>query len=47
MQELLGHKDKYIGRRVWTILKGDTFRIECGNEVIAHLKLRPTLPRDG
>jgi len=27
--------DRYIGRRVWTILKGDTLRIECGQEVIA------------
>lgn len=27
--------DRYIGRRVWTVLKGDTLRIECNREVIA------------
>jgi len=27
--------DRYIGRRVWTILKGETLRIEYGKELIA------------
>jgi transposase InsO family protein len=27
--------DHYIGRRVWTVLRGDTLRIEWGKEVIA------------
>lgn len=32
--------DRYIGRRVWTLLKGDTLRIESGKEVIASHRIR-------
>jgi len=42
--------DPYIGRRVWTILKGETLRIECGKEVIARYRIKTdylkALPRD-
>ncbi len=42
--------DRYIGRRVWTLLKGDTLRIECGKEIIASYQLRTdylnAMPRD-
>jgi len=27
--------DRYIGRRVWTLLRGDRLTIECNREVIA------------
>jgi len=30
----------YIGRRVWTILKGETLRIESGKEVIARYRIK-------
>jgi len=32
--------DKYIGRRVWTRLKGHTLAIECGGEIIARHKIK-------
>lgn len=32
--------DPYIGRRVWTILRGDTLRIESGKEVIASYQVK-------
>lgn len=32
--------DKYIGRRVWTRLKGYTLAIECGGEIIAKHKIK-------
>ncbi len=32
--------DRYIGRRVWTILKGDTLRIECNRELIAEYRIK-------
>lgn len=32
--------DAYIGRRVWTVLKGETLRIECGKEVIGRYRLK-------
>lgn len=32
--------DQYIGRRIWTILKGDTLRIECGKEVVARYRIK-------
>lgn len=32
--------EQYIGRRVWTKLKGNTLAIECGGEVIARHKVR-------
>lgn len=32
--------DHYIGRRVWTILKGDILRIESGKEVIASCQVK-------
>jgi len=32
--------DRYIGRRVWTLLKGDTLTIECGREVIGRYKVK-------
>lgn len=42
--------DRYIGRRVWTILKGETLRIECGKEVIARYQIKTdylkALPND-
>jgi hypothetical protein len=42
--------DAYIGRRVWTVLKGDTLRIESGKEVIASYPVRTdylkAIPRD-
>lgn len=42
--------DNYIGRRVWTVLKGETLRIECGKEVIARYRIKAhylrALPRD-
>lgn len=31
--------DKYIGRRVWTRLKGHTLAVECGGEIIAKHKI--------
>jgi len=39
--------DEYIGRRVWTRLKGETLFIESGRKVIAQYQLkhdRPDLP---
>jgi len=42
--------DQYIGRRVWTILKGNILWIECGKEVIAHHQIKTdylkVLPQD-
>ena len=42
--------DQYIGRRVWTVLKGDTLWIECGKEGIARYKVKidylKALPQD-
>jgi Integrase core domain len=42
--------DCYIGRRVWTILKGDTLQIECGKEIIGHYRVKTdylkALPQD-
>jgi hypothetical protein len=42
--------DKYIGRRVWTVLKGDTLWIECGKETIARYRVKidylKALPQD-
>jgi putative transposase len=42
--------DRYIGRRVWTILKGETLRIECNGELIARYPVKTdylkALPRD-
>lgn len=42
--------DRYIGRRVWTVLKGETIRIECGKEVIAKYRIKTdylnALPQD-
>jgi hypothetical protein len=42
--------DRYIGRRVWTVLKGDTLRIECNREVIASYPVKTdylaAFPRD-
>ncbi|MEE8076655.1 MAG: DDE-type integrase/transposase/recombinase [Candidatus Binatia bacterium] len=42
--------DKYIGRRVWTVLKGETLRIDCGSEVIGRYRVKTdylkALPRD-
>jgi len=32
--------DRYIGRRVWTVLKGDNLLIECGKELIANHKVK-------
>ncbi len=32
--------DAYIGRRVWTVLKGETLRIECGKEVIGRYRIK-------
>lgn len=32
--------DTYIGRRVWTVLKGETLRIECGQETIARYRVK-------
>lgn len=32
--------DKYIGRRVWTRLKGSTLAIECGGEIIARYQIK-------
>lgn len=32
--------DKYIGRRVWTKLKGSTLAVECGGEIIAKHKIK-------
>lgn len=32
--------DQYIGRWVWTVLKGDTLRIECGKEAIARYRIK-------
>jgi len=32
--------DAYIGRRVWTVLKGETLRIECGKEVIGRHRIK-------
>jgi len=32
--------DDYIGRRVWTVLKGENLRIEYGKEVIAQYPLK-------
>jgi hypothetical protein len=32
--------DEYIGRRVWTKLKGETLFIESGKKVIAHSKIK-------
>jgi hypothetical protein len=32
--------DRYIGKRVWTILKGETLRIECGKEIIATYRIK-------
>jgi hypothetical protein len=32
--------DHYIGRRVWTSLKGDTLTIDSGKEVIASYQIR-------
>jgi putative transposase len=32
--------DQYIGRRVWTVLKGDTLRIDWGKEVIASYQIK-------
>lgn len=34
--------DRYIGRRVWAILKGDTLRVECSKEVIDTHQTKPT-----
>lgn len=42
--------DRFIGRRVWAILKGTTLRIECGKEVIATHEIKTdylrVFPRD-
>lgn len=42
--------DKYIGRRVWTVLKGESLRIECGKEIIAQYRIKTqylkALPRE-
>lgn len=42
--------DRFIGRRVWAILKGETLRIECGAEVIATHQIKTdylrVFPRD-
>jgi hypothetical protein len=42
--------DRYIGRRVWTILKGETLRIECNRELTARYRIKTdylkALPRD-
>jgi len=32
--------DAYIGRRVWTVLKGETLRIESGKEVIGRYRIK-------
>ncbi len=32
--------DRYIGRRVWTVLKGETLRIESGKDVIARYRIK-------
>lgn len=42
--------DRYVGRRVWTILCGETLRIECGKEEIARYQIKTdclkAFPRD-
>jgi hypothetical protein len=38
--------EQYIGRRVWTKLKGNTMAIECGGEVIARHKVREARYQD-
>jgi len=42
--------DHYIGKRVWTVLKGDTLRIDWGKEVIASYQVKmdylKALPED-
>jgi len=42
--------DHYIGKRVWTVLKGDTLRIDWGKEVIASYQIKmdylKALPED-
>lgn len=42
--------DQHIGRRVWTLLKGETLRIECGKEIIATHRIKTdyfrVFPRD-
>jgi hypothetical protein len=35
--------DAYISRRVWTVLKGQTLKIECGKETIARYHLKWTI----
>ncbi len=32
--------DAYIGRRVWTVLKGETLRIERGKEMIGRYRIK-------
>jgi hypothetical protein len=38
--------DAYIGRRVWTVLKGETLKIESGKEVIARYKVKTDYLKD-
>ena len=42
--------DRFIGRRVWTILQGETLRIECGKEQVASYPIKTdyleAFPRD-
>jgi transposase InsO family protein len=38
--------DPYIGRRVWTVLKGQTLKIECGKETIARYPIKTDYLKD-
>jgi putative transposase len=38
--------DTYIGRRVWTVLKGETLKIECGKEVIGRYRVKTDYLKD-
>lgn len=38
--------DAYIGKRVWTVLKGETLKIECGKEVLARYKVKTDYLKD-
>jgi hypothetical protein len=38
--------DAYIGRRVWTVLQGQTLKIECGQETIARYPLKMDYLKD-
>lgn len=38
--------DAYIGRRVWTVLKGETLKIESGKEIIARYHIKTDYLKD-